>query len=76
MSSGVKTTEFWVTAFVILGTVLDSLKGNLSSEWAAVAGSIAAGAYAVSRAIAKRGATTTVTAGQTATVITPPAEPQ
>jgi hypothetical protein len=54
VKTGIKTTEWWGTVCVILGTVLASIEGHLPPEWAAIAAAIAAGFYAVGRGLAKR----------------------
>lgn len=55
MKSGWKTTEFWVTLFVTIGTAVTSLSqlNVFPPRYAALAAGIAAGAYAISRGIAK-----------------------
>jgi len=57
MFNGVKTSEFWVTAFIIAGSVITELTNEnvLPPKFAGLAASIAAGAYAISRGIKKAG---------------------
>jgi hypothetical protein len=56
MKPGQKTTEFAVTAAVIIGNVIAAAEGSLSDHQASVASVLAGAAYAISRGIAKRGA--------------------
>ena len=53
MKPGYKTTEFYVALLVIGGSTLTTLAGNLPDKYAALASSIAAGLYALSRGLAK-----------------------
>jgi hypothetical protein len=57
MFNGLKTTEFWVTAFVVVGTVITSLTSEnlIPGKYAGLAVGIAAGAYAISRGLKKMG---------------------
>jgi hypothetical protein len=55
MKPGYLTTEFWTALLVIVGSVLSTLAGNLPDKYAALASSIAAGLYALSRGLAKGG---------------------
>lgn len=56
MRRGWKTSEFWISAFVVLGIVLTSATSInvLPGKWAEIASAIAAGAYAISRGLAKK----------------------
>jgi len=51
---GYKTTEFWLTVIVVLGTTLDSLAGSLPNKYGALVAVVASGLYAIGRGIAKR----------------------
>jgi hypothetical protein len=51
-----KTTELWVTVATDVGVVAASLSGVLPAKWAAIAASVSTLAYALSRGIAKNGA--------------------
>jgi len=53
MKPGIKSTEFWVTAFSILGTVAGGVAGIIGMPAAAVAVAVSGAAYAISRGIAK-----------------------
>lgn len=55
MKPGQRTTEFLVTACIIIGAVATAAEGALSPRYAAIAASIAGAAYAISRGIAKNG---------------------
>jgi hypothetical protein len=57
MRRGWKTTEFWVTAFVIAGIILTSVAGVnlLPGKYRAVAAALAASSYTISRGLAKFG---------------------
>jgi hypothetical protein len=50
---GIQTTEFWVSALAIVGAVLLTLSGVIPGQWGILASAISAGAYAVSRGLAK-----------------------
>jgi len=52
---GWKTTEFWITALVVVSTLLGWLAGHIPGEYAAIVEAAAAAAYAASRALAKKG---------------------
>ena len=62
LTPGYKTTEFLVAALVIVGQLVAALAGDLSPHWAAIASSVAAGLYALSRGLAKQNQPTTPTA--------------
>lgn len=53
MKTGWKTSEFWVTATAVVGTVATALAGSVSGTAAVYAGTISAAAYAISRGLAK-----------------------
>lgn len=53
MKPGWKTSEFYVTALAIVGLVTSSAAASLSPKYAAIGASISAGAYAISRGLAK-----------------------
>lgn len=53
MKPGWKTSEFWVTALSILGLVASSAAASLSPKYAAIGAAVSAGAYAISRGLAK-----------------------
>lgn len=55
MKPGWKTSEFWVTAFVILGAVVTQLSSLnvLPQRFVGIAVTVATAAYAISRGIAK-----------------------
>jgi hypothetical protein len=53
MKTGWKTSEFWVTAFAVLGLVVSSAVTPLSPKYAALGASVSAAAYAISRGLAK-----------------------
>ena len=55
MKPGFKTTEFIVNACVIVGAVAFAVADKLPARYAAIAAAISAGAYAVSRGLAKVG---------------------
>jgi hypothetical protein len=54
-STGWKTTEFWITAFVTVGASVTELShlNFFPPKYAALAAAISAGAYALSRGIKK-----------------------
>lgn len=57
-STGWKTTEFWFTALVTVGSIVTELShlNVLPPKYAGLAAGIAAGAYAISRGLKKAGA--------------------
>lgn len=55
MKSGWKTTEFWLTATLVIAALLDLAGPRLGDPWDLVAAAIAAAAYAVNRGLVKRG---------------------
>ena len=57
MKAGWKTTEFWVTALATAGAVIGALAGLLPGQAGVVAGALCAGAYAISRGLAKNAPT-------------------
>jgi hypothetical protein len=50
---GWKTTEFWATVLVIVGSTVTAISGNLPDKYSALASAIATAAYAISRGLAK-----------------------
>jgi hypothetical protein len=55
---GYKTTELLVTVLTGVGSWLAEWQGSLSPKWAAIATTVSAAAYALSRAITKHGVAT------------------
>lgn len=55
---GYKTTELAVTVLTALGSWLAEWQGSLAPKWAALATTVSAAAYALSRAITKHGVAT------------------
>jgi hypothetical protein len=55
---GYRTTELLVTLLTGVGSWLAEWQGSLSPKWAALATTISAAAYALSRAITKHGVAT------------------
>lgn len=55
---GYKTTELLVTVLTSVGSWLAEWQGSLAPKWAAIATTISAAAYALSRAITKHGVAT------------------
>ena len=53
LKPGHKTTEFAVTVLTGIAFLAASLSGNLSPHWAAIAGAVSSGLYALSRGLAK-----------------------
>lgn len=53
---GFKTTEMLVTVLASVGSWLAEWQGSLAPKWAALATTVSAAAYALSRAITKHGA--------------------
>lgn len=53
---GFKTTEFLLTVLADVGFLAASIQGSLPPKWAAIAGTVSTGAYALSRAWTKAGA--------------------
>jgi hypothetical protein len=53
LTPGYRTTEFLIVALTILGQLVAALTDHLSPHWAAIASSVAAGAYALARGLAK-----------------------
>lgn len=74
MKAGWKTTEFWATVAVDVGSVAAAAAGVLPAKYASVATAVATAAYAVARGLAK------ATVSQPAPVVpvvvnTPPTPP-
>jgi hypothetical protein len=55
---GYKTSELLVTLLTAIGSWLAEWQGSLAPKWAAVATTVSAAAYALSRAITKHGVAT------------------
>jgi len=55
---GYKTSELLVTLLTGFGSWLAEWQGSLSPKWAAIATTVSAAAYAISRAITKHGVAT------------------
>ncbi len=55
---GYKTTELIVTVLTGVGSWLAEWQGSLAPKWAALATTVSAAAYALSRAITKHGVAT------------------
>jgi len=53
IKSGWKTTEFWGSAAAGVAVFLSALQGSLPPKYAALAGTLIAGLYALSRGLAK-----------------------
>ncbi len=53
MKPGQKTTEFLVTAAIIIGAVAFAIADKLPPKYAALATAVSGGAYALSRGLAK-----------------------
>jgi hypothetical protein len=50
---GLHTTEFWVTVLTLLAFLIFAIADALPDKWAAIAGAVSAGLYAVGRGLAK-----------------------
>jgi hypothetical protein len=55
VNPGYKTTEFYTVWATNIGLLVSAVAGNLPPKYAALGATIAAGAYAIARAIAKFG---------------------
>lgn len=53
MKPGWKTSEFWITGLTIAGLVASSVAAPLAPRYAAIGAAISAGAYTLSRGLAK-----------------------
>lgn len=53
MKAGIKTTEFWITVAVCLGSVAAEVAKILPDKWAAILIGISTVAYTISRGLAK-----------------------
>jgi Na+/H+ antiporter NhaC len=51
---GYLTTEFWVSTLATIGAFLAGIGGFLPANFAILAAAISAGAYAISRGLAKQ----------------------
>lgn len=56
MTPGMKSTELYLTIATNVGLIATALAGALPAKWAAVAVTVANVAYAISRGLAKQGA--------------------
>lgn len=56
MTPGMKTTELYLTIATDAGLIATALAGALPPKWAAVAATVANVFYALSRGLAKQGA--------------------
>ncbi len=57
MKSGWKTSEFWISATIVLAALLDLAGPRLAEPWDLIAAGLAAACYTISRGLAKRGGT-------------------
>jgi hypothetical protein len=69
---GYKTSELIVTVLTGVGSWLAEWQGSLSPKWAALATTISAAAYALSRAITKHGVATSGRAVPAVAATVPP----
>lgn len=53
MKPGYKTTEFWLTLATQVGALVSTVSDNLPPKYAAIAATVAAVGYALSRGLAK-----------------------
>lgn len=53
MKPGWKTSEFWITALLIVGLTVSAIAASLSPKWAAIGVSISGAAYSIARGLAK-----------------------
>lgn len=53
MKSGWKTTEFWATVALNVGTVATAIAGSLPEKYASIVAAVSVAAYAISRGITK-----------------------
>lgn len=51
---GIQTTEFWVSAFTIIGLLTASVGGAIPGPYGVIAAAVSSGAYAISRGLAKK----------------------
>ena len=51
--AGYLTTEFWLTVAVNVAVFISAIQSYLPAHWAAIAGAVVTGIYAVSRGLAK-----------------------
>jgi len=54
VTTGVRTTEFWIAVLTSVGALLAALAGGLNPKWAAVVTSASTIAYGLSRGLAKQ----------------------
>lgn len=76
LKPGYKTTELLLTVLVSVGALAAALADQLSPKWAAMAAAVSQGAYAISRGLAKLGATLGPVPTVATPVVQPPAPPQ
>ena len=55
MIRGIKTSEFWLSVAVILGTIIANLLGKLPADTAAIITAFVGAIYTGSRGVAKLG---------------------
>ena len=55
MKDGWKTTEFWVTVFSVLSSLLASYGGLISGPAGVVVSAVVTAGYSISRGLAKKG---------------------
>jgi hypothetical protein len=53
MKPGWKSSEFWVTAFAVVGLAASSAAASLSPKYAAIGAAVSVSAYSLSRGLAK-----------------------
>jgi len=53
VKSGWRTTEFWATVAVDVGTLASALVGVLPAKYAAIVSAVATSAYSIARGLAK-----------------------
>lgn len=58
---GWKTSEFWLSALTILGSLFGALQGKIPDTVAEVGAAVVTAGYAIARAITKKGTTTPTT---------------
>lgn len=56
VTPGWKTTEFYITAFMVAGGVFGAFKDVLPPKWALIAAAMSVAAYNIARALTKSGA--------------------
>lgn len=53
MKPGYKTSEFWITALLIVGLTASAIATPLSPKWAAIGAAVSGAAYNIARGLAK-----------------------